>query len=542
MKAYHAGSGLTTGETAGADIGPKRHFSKNGTATINGRPHAEIGDQGFEQEDDGPKRCPHSAAQLKQVATALAFCTKPQFVSDEQWRYYNSSAGRDQLRAWGMIFDRDDETENCRQNQKQERMEQDDDIRIQGFWGLRKQFPTLRQPVVDGLFRRGETCNIVSPTKVGKTWMSYGLIMSIIAGMRWLGQFATKCIQDHNVRVLLIDNELHREVIANRISKVSRAMGIDEKLVDNQLDVLSLRGRLRDLFQIDEILTEDMRDEYGLIVLDSLYRTVPQGMSENDNADMARLYNLLDRIADRLNAAIVLIDHTSKGNQAEKNSRDMGVGAGAKARAADTQITFKEHKQASTYIMEGLVRSFPPVSPLCVKWLFPIWQRDESADPADVKRAGQPGKSPEAKEQAKADQLAAKDAQQDRRLLEQVDKAAKSKNPVSKTVIYEKAGLRSDAYHRALARLEGVIEEYPCKVPMPNGGKKDGFSIRRKTRSDVPDVPEKGMFVGNVGDMMYVPQGDVCNTSPAERNIHDPSELADQTTIRNIEADEVVIP
>lgn len=86
---------------------------------------------------------------------------------------------------------------------------------------LRRQFPEQKQPVIDGLLRRGEVCNVVSMSKVGKSWLGYSLALSVITGREWLGQFPTR-----RGKVLLIDNELHPETLAKRIPDVAHAMAI----------------------------------------------------------------------------------------------------------------------------------------------------------------------------------------------------------------------------------------------------------------------------------------------------------------------------
>ena len=50
--------------------------------------------------------------------------------------------------------------------------------------------PKLAEPVIDGLLRRGETGNIIADPKRGKSWLAYGLILSVATGDPWLGKFA----------------------------------------------------------------------------------------------------------------------------------------------------------------------------------------------------------------------------------------------------------------------------------------------------------------------------------------------------------------
>ncbi len=57
---------------------------------------------------------------------------------------------------------------------------------------LLQQFPDRRPAVIDGLAREGETLNVVSHSKIGKSWMICQLAISIVVGLPWLGRFLTK--------------------------------------------------------------------------------------------------------------------------------------------------------------------------------------------------------------------------------------------------------------------------------------------------------------------------------------------------------------
>ena len=93
------------------------------------------------------------------------------------------------------------------------------------------------------------------------------------------------------------------------------------------------------------------------------------------------LYNLLDTYTATLNAAWVNIHHTSKGDQAGKGVTDVGSGAGSQSRAADTHLIIRQHEDPDVAIIEAVVRSWPPVDRLAIRWTFPTWQRDNQADP-----------------------------------------------------------------------------------------------------------------------------------------------------------------
>ncbi|MEO8498879.1 MAG: AAA family ATPase, partial [Planctomycetota bacterium] len=238
--------------------------------------------------------------------------------------------------------------------------------------------PKLHEPVIDGLLRRGETANIVADPKRGKSWLSYGIALSVATGLDWLG-FPTTA-----GRVLLVDNELHEPTIAHRIPKVAKAMGIEEEDYRHQLDVIALRGHLLDLQSIARMLSTIERGEYSIVILDAWYRAIPKGVSENDNPGIMQLYNLIDQTTAALDSAWLNIHHASKGNQSGKSVTDVGSGAGSQSRAADTHIVLRKHQEEGVVALDAAVRSFPPIQPVCLRWEFPLWHRDLSYDPGKL--------------------------------------------------------------------------------------------------------------------------------------------------------------
>ena len=103
------------------------------------------------------------------------------------------------------------------------------------FWDLLKAHPSQREPVVEGLLRLGETMNVVAAPKRGKSWLVYSLGLSVASGSQWLDTFP--CTQG---RVLILDAELHPEVLAYRLPAVCDAMGVGREALDF-IDVIPFR-------------------------------------------------------------------------------------------------------------------------------------------------------------------------------------------------------------------------------------------------------------------------------------------------------------
>ena len=204
----------------------------------------------------------------------------------------------------------------------------------------------MRPEVIPGYLRQGETMNIVAAPKTGKSWLIMQLILAACKGGTWLG------INIPRLNVLLIDNELHQETLANRMKSVIEAI---DPSFRSPINFLSLRGKNVDLEGLETILSDESWD---LIILDAWYRFIPQGVSENDNAQVMSLYNRLDTIADKTGAAIIAVHHTSKGDQRGKGITDIGSGAGSQTRACDTHMVLLPTEDEDVIQLSATCRSF----------------------------------------------------------------------------------------------------------------------------------------------------------------------------------------
>jgi len=157
-------------------------------------------------------------------------------------------------------------------------------------------------------------------------------------------------------------------------------MGIDLSQYSDRIDVWSLRGNLRNIFELASEFDGIERGAYKVILLDAKYRMIGDTVSENDNAAETRFYNAVDQIAERTGAAVGMIHHSSKGSQSDRRVTDVGAGAGAQSRAADCHLVLREHEQDDAVVLAAAVRSFPPIEPLCLRFAFPLWVPDETLE------------------------------------------------------------------------------------------------------------------------------------------------------------------
>jgi hypothetical protein len=237
-------------------------------------------------------------------------------------------------------------------------------------------FPALRPPVIHGLLRRGETMNVISAPKVGKSWLVLDLALAIATGRDWLGQF--RCERGE---VLILDNELHGETSSHRVPRVAEARQIPLDAYADRVFVQNLRGHLRDVFSLGGYFRSLEPGRYRAIILDAFYRFMPRDTDENDNGTMASVYNTIDRYANDLGCSFILIHHTSKGVQAGKSVTDVGAGAGSQSRATDTHLVLRQHEEDDAVVLDAAVRSWPPVVPRCLRWSFPVFTPADELDP-----------------------------------------------------------------------------------------------------------------------------------------------------------------
>lgn len=241
-------------------------------------------------------------------------------------------------------------------------------------------FAHMREPIIFGLLREGETMNLIAASKIGKSWLATLLAIAFATRSKWLGRFDMT-----GGDVLIVDNELHPETSAYRIPTVANAHGIRLDEYADHVFVMNLRGELLSLPQLAITLDRIEPGRFKLIILDAFYRFLPPGTDENDNGAMAGLYNLLDRVAGKLKCAFVCIHHASKGSQSAKAVTDVGSGAGSMSRAADCHAVLRPHEEANVVVMEAATRSWPPLDPLCLRWEFPLFSEDPTLDPALLK-------------------------------------------------------------------------------------------------------------------------------------------------------------
>lgn len=250
--------------------------------------------------------------------------------------------------------------------------------------------PPLAEELVDGVLRVGHKMVVTAPSKAGKTFLPIQLAVAVATGGAWLGR---KCLKG---RVLFCNFEVDRASFITRLSNVVVRNGSDKFLVEQNLDVWNLRGRVQspDAF-VDELLEKTDAADYRLVVLDPVYKLMKG--NENDSNVVADFAGLVDRIAEK-GCSVVFSHHHPKGAQAGRSAMDRGSGSGVFARDADAIVDLVELESdgilpaqhspfASAWRVSTVLREFSGLPTFEIWWDWPIHVLDETGTLADCRPA-----------------------------------------------------------------------------------------------------------------------------------------------------------
>jgi hypothetical protein len=239
-------------------------------------------------------------------------------------------------------------------------------------------FQRMPEEIIRGLAYKGEVLTVVGGSKTRKTYFVYQLILSIAFGLEWLGYDTTPG------RILIIDNELLRPSIRRRLRRVAKALGLDANKIFDHIDIAALRDNPMDVEKLLDRIRDIGPDMYSAIVLDSLYKAYPDGVDENSNSGMTRVFRALGQIGQSADALVIVSHHFSKGSQQGRAIADLGSGAGAQSRSTDCHLTLRPHKEKGHLIVEFIVREFaPPDQGFVIRDAFPLWELAPDKNPND---------------------------------------------------------------------------------------------------------------------------------------------------------------
>lgn len=299
--------------------------------------------------------------------------------------------------------------------------------------------PEKPPELVQGILHQGSKMVVGGTSKGRKTMALIDLGVSVATGTPWWG-FPCK-----QAPVCYINFEIQEAFFCERTDVVCSAKGV--QLQPGMFMGWNLRGHGEGIENLVDDLMAVLRHRVnGLIVFDPIYKGLGS-RDENKAGDVASMMNELEKIAVKTRAAIAFGAHYSKGNQSLKESIDRIGGSGVFARDPDSILTMTAHEEPEAFTVDATLRNFAPIEPFVVKFLWPLFTRDEELDPGDLKPA-RASTSGQFKPKYSADQL-----------LERLSVLDPIKTTELKKMMDEQHGMKKSAFYRFKDELlnDGLI-------------------------------------------------------------------------------------
>ena len=213
-------------------------------------------------------------------------------------------------------------------------------------------------------------------SKTMKSWILLHLAIAIHLGIDWLG-FPTM-----KGKVLYLNFEISEFFMVERAKKICETLCVE---YPEDMEFWHLRGFACSAELIIPVIIEKIRGEgYVLIIIDPTYKLMGD-RDENAPGGVGDLLNQFERIAVETGAAVAFAAHYSKGNQASKEAIDRISGSGVFGRDPDTILPMTLHAEAHAFVIEPILRNFPPVAPFVLRWEYPLMQTDAELNPEHLK-------------------------------------------------------------------------------------------------------------------------------------------------------------
>ena len=232
--------------------------------------------------------------------------------------------------------------------------------------------------VIGGLLHQGAKMSLGGGSKSFKTWTLLQMAICIATKREWVG-FET-CGQP----VIYINLELPEWSIRRRTEVICQAMNIP---VPKELRFWNLRGYSCNSEELFSKLIKEI-DKYGYVggFLDPIYKILGT-KDENSARDVGLILNALEKFTVETQMSVIYGAHFSKGNQSTKEALDRVSGSGVYARDPDSFLTLTQHQSENCFVLDMILRDFPPQIPFVVKREHPLMIRDEQKDPVKLKQA-----------------------------------------------------------------------------------------------------------------------------------------------------------
>jgi putative DNA primase/helicase len=187
-----------------------------------------------------------------------------------------------------------------------------------------KNAPDTIDWVVEGLIQRGANGLMIARPKSGKSFAVLDLAVAIASGQRWLDFYVPK-----RARVALVSREDYFGLTQARERKIRKHRQLMAEELDGWLyiNAKGIRPKLMldDEAEVATLIADLKKNQTEFLILDVM--RVLHGSDENDNTQMQKVIDTLNRIQEACGCSICLIHHDNKREDATLTERARGASA-----------------------------------------------------------------------------------------------------------------------------------------------------------------------------------------------------------------------
>jgi hypothetical protein len=176
--------------------------------------------------------------------------------------------------------------------------------------------------LIRGIMAEGDHGMLAAEFKVGKTWATADLAVSVASGTPWLGRFEIGSVGP----VLLFAGEGGERKIARRFRAICASRGLDAATLP--IRVCTRVPHLTKYAAMTLVEDEIERNHPTLVIIDPLYLAA-RGAKSSDLFAMGEVLEAAQSICQRHGAALLITHHWNKTGEGKGAKRNSGAGTDA---------------------------------------------------------------------------------------------------------------------------------------------------------------------------------------------------------------------
>jgi hypothetical protein len=165
--------------------------------------------------------------------------------------------------------------------------------------------------LVEGLVQHGANGMFVSHPKSGKSMCVVDLALALASGQKWMDFYIPR-----RVKVALVSREDHYGLTQWREEKLAKHRNLTDEELDGWLYInakgLKPKVMLDYLDDVAMLIADLKRQESEFLILDVM--RVLHSSEENDNTEMQKIIDTLNKIQDEAKVSICLVHHENRSN------------------------------------------------------------------------------------------------------------------------------------------------------------------------------------------------------------------------------------